>query len=64
MLAEGEGTGNSPGAPEAGLLPQSGGGPAEPGGGVPGLGRRYRYSRAKASPAACTVWSMSPWVWA
>ena len=42
----------------------AGGGPAEPGRGVPGLGRLYRYSRAKTSPTACTVWSMSPWVWA
>lgn len=57
-----------PGTPrprrEAGPSRSAGGGPAEPGGGVPGLGRLYRYSRAKASPAACTVWSMSPWVWA
>lgn len=56
-----------PGTPrpaEGGGPPAPREGPAEPGGGVPGLGRLYRYSREKASPAACTVWSMSPWVWA
>lgn len=53
-----------PAPPKAGALPLRGRRPGGAGRGSARPGSPYRYSQAKASPAACTVWSMSPWVWA
>ena len=60
------GPGHSPPPPRGGGPSRAaGGGPAEPGGGVPGLGRLYRYSREEGlPPPPAPSGRVSPWVWA